>query len=94
MANKQRFPQTIVYICTYTEPLPHVAGRGKGIYRCRFDTSTGELTLLDHTPNIVNPSYLAVDPQPQYLYAGQKTNEGDDPAGSGFPRVGYPRVGR
>ena len=72
--------QVVVYVGTYTEPLPFVAGRGEGIYRCRFDLSTGELTSLDCVSNIVNPSYLAVDPQRRYLYAGQETNESEAPA--------------
>lgn len=80
MTNKQQQHQMLVYIGTYTEALPHVAGRGKGIYRCQLDLSTGALTPLDHTPNIVNPSYLVVDPTQQYLYAVQETDEGHNPA--------------
>jgi 6-phosphogluconolactonase len=80
MTDKQHPHQTFVYIGTYTKPLPHVAGRGQGIYRCHLDFSTGELTPLDHTPNIVNPSYLVADSKQRHLYAVQETNEGDNPA--------------
>ena len=76
-AQNQRF----VYIGTYTEPLPHVAGRGEGIYCCRLNSSTGELTRPSLVAgNVVNPAYLVIDSGQRYLYAIQETDEGNNPA--------------
>jgi len=65
----------LVYIGTYTRRLPHVAGRGKGIYVYQLDTPTGRLAPVGQTGEIVNPSYLLVDPQGRYLYAVQETEK-------------------
>jgi 6-phosphogluconolactonase len=72
--------ETFLYVGTYTASLPHAAGRGAGIYFIRLDPSSGELTLLDQTAGIVNPSYLAIHSSQPYLYAVQETDEGQGPA--------------
>jgi 6-phosphogluconolactonase len=56
-----------VYVGTYTH------GKGehsasKGIYTCRLDLTTGKLTVAGVTPS-VEPSFLAIDPSRQFLYA-------------------------
>ena len=55
----------IVYVGTYTT-------RGQGIYRYSMNPTTGELTLLGVTGDQLNPSFLAIDPQQRYLYAGNE----------------------
>jgi len=67
----------LVYVGTYT------SGSSKGIYVSRLNTATGALSeprLAAETPN---PSFLAVRPQGDYLYAANEvdTFEGR-PAGS------------
>jgi 6-phosphogluconolactonase len=52
----------IVYVGCYT-------ARGAGIYRYSMNATTGELTLLGVTGDVMNPSFLALDPQRRYLYA-------------------------
>jgi len=53
----------IAYIGTYTEK------SSKGIYAFRFDAATGKLTPLGLSAETVSPSYLAIHPNQQFLYA-------------------------
>jgi 6-phosphogluconolactonase len=53
----------LVYVGTYT------AGTSKGIYDYRFDPKTGQLTPIGVAAEVVNPSFLATDPQHRFLYA-------------------------
>jgi 6-phosphogluconolactonase len=55
---------TIVYIGTYTSN-----NDSKGIYICDLDQATGDLEVLGHGPQVGSPSFLAVHPTKQYLYA-------------------------
>ena len=55
------------YVGTYT------TGRSEGIYLCRLDLLTGELSLLDVFKGVENPSFLAIDPTGQYLFAVNET---------------------
>src|SRR5579859_7207003 len=41
----------------------------KGIYVFRFDATTGKATALSHTEGVCNPSYLAIAPGGNTLYA-------------------------
>jgi 6-phosphogluconolactonase len=66
---------TYLAVGTYTENLPHVAGKGTGIAVCDFDGVTGRLTAVSTTPGISNPSYLAFNPHRQTLYAVQESGE-------------------
>lgn len=54
--------QTYLLVGTYT------SGKSKGIPVFRFDTKTGDATLVDSAVT-QNPSYLAVSPNQQYVYA-------------------------
>ena len=56
--------KTIVYVGTNTR-----GNDSKGIYICDLDMSTGELELLEHGPQVESPSFLAVHPNKQLLYA-------------------------
>jgi 6-phosphogluconolactonase len=57
-----------VYFGTYT------GGRSKGIYVSRLDAS-GHLTDPELATTTANPTFLAVDPRHQYLYAANEINE-------------------
>ncbi len=61
--------QAIVFVGTYTQKLGHVDGKASGIYTCRMDWKTGELTVVDSVGGIANPSFLTVSPDKKYLYA-------------------------
>lgn len=55
----------MMYVGTYT-------ARGQGIYRYSVNATTGELTLLNVIGDLLNPSFLAIDPQQRFLYAGNE----------------------
>lgn len=56
-------PRNLVFVGTYTEPIRFgtgqvVDGKGKGIYSCKFDPESGQLSPHRMTANVRNPSYL------------------------------------
>jgi 6-phosphogluconolactonase len=53
----------LVYVGTYTGP------QSKGIYALRFDPASGKSTPLGLMAEATNPSFLAIAPSRQYLYA-------------------------
>ncbi len=61
--------ESIVFIGTYTKDMGWVKGKAKGIYTCRMNNQTGELTVLDVTSDIQNPSFLTISPDKKFLYA-------------------------
>lgn len=65
-----------VYIGTYTNTLPHVVGKGKGIYRFRFNPANGSLIERKLVANVANPTYLAINPSQNFLYAVSETDSG------------------
>lgn len=56
----------MVFIGTYTE---HEGSQSKGIYVYRMNLSTGELTFEWEVKGVLNPSFLAVHPTKNFLYA-------------------------
>lgn len=60
----------VVYIGTYTRET------SEGIYMCRFDASTGELTPVELAAKTTDPSFLTIHPDRQYLYAVNETKDG------------------
>ncbi len=66
---------TIVYVGTYTQVLPHVQGSADGVYVYQFDAATGALTYRSVGTGVVNPSFVTVDPQRSVLYAVQEIGE-------------------
>lgn len=75
---------TFLAIGTYTETLPHVAGKGAGIYSGHFDEGTGRLSAIRAAANSTNPSYLAYCAQRQTLYAVQETSQAETSAVAAF----------
>lgn len=69
-----RADQYRVYIGTYT------AGDSisKGVYTCELDTETGKLTEPKLAAALINPSFLAVHPTGEFLYAADQIIEGPD----------------
>lgn len=59
----------LVYVGTYT-----VRG-SEGIYAFRFDVHTGRLAPLGLAAKTANPSFLAVDPARQFLYAVNEVSD-------------------
>ena len=70
---------TLVYIGTYTKG----NGKAEGIYVYEFDPSDGALTHRHTVRGPVNPSFLALDPSQQYLYAVSEIQDSEGRAGGG-----------
>jgi 6-phosphogluconolactonase len=66
---KNATEQPIVFVGTYTKNMGWVNGKATGIYTCRMNPATGELTVVDSTKDIQNPSFLTISPDKKYLYA-------------------------
>ncbi len=71
----------LVYVGTYTKGEPHVKGQAEGIYQMVMDTRSGDLEMLGVTIDAVNPSFVAVHPNGQYLYAVNEVGTDVAPAG-------------
>jgi 6-phosphogluconolactonase len=73
----RQIDELTLYVGTYT------SGKSQGIYLYRMNPSTGELRHFSTVKGVVNPSFLAIDPQRRHLYA---VNEVEDfnrqPAGA------------
>ncbi len=67
----------LVYIGTYT------GEKSQGIYAYRFDADSGQLTSLGLAAEAVNPSFLAVDPTHQFLYAVNELGDYGGPNSGG-----------
>jgi len=61
--------EVMFYVGTYT------TGKSKGIYRCTFSPSTGNISMEGFTEGIVNPSFLTIAPDNKYLYAVSETDK-------------------
>ncbi|WP_064196934.1 MULTISPECIES: lactonase family protein [Emticicia] len=66
----QTFAQkkTLMFIGSYTDGKPN-----NGIYVYELNKKNGEIRLLSHGENLVNPSFLNVSPDGKYLYSCTET---------------------
>ncbi|MDR5733972.1 lactonase family protein [Caballeronia sp. LZ025] len=75
---KQLGKEALLVVGTYTLPMPHVNGEGKGIYVLGFDTATGKLRERS-VQAAVNPSYVALSADRKRLYAVREVDAKDGP---------------
>jgi 6-phosphogluconolactonase len=73
--------QTTIIIGSYTEPMPHVMGRGEGISVLRIDAGTGSITPVSTCRELRNPTYMALCRDSRMLYAVEEL-DGKDGAGA------------
>jgi 6-phosphogluconolactonase len=66
----------LVYVGTYTEKEANVSGKAEGIYIYELNLTTGELSYISTSPRTMNPSYIAIHPNHQWLYAVNEFGEG------------------
>ena len=88
-------PDFTVYVGAYTRRGVNPSGKAEGIYVYRLSAATGALEPAGVAPGIANPSFLAVDPAGQYLYAvNEEMDYGGQPGGalSAFTIGGQPGV--
>ena len=72
----------MLYIGTYTRWEAHVDGHGEGIYVYRFDPATGQLHHRSTLSDVVNPSFLAIEPRGKYLYAVNELTREEEGSGT------------
>lgn len=68
--------QQLFLVGCYTHP--SMSGKGKGIYTCALEPSTGKLSLLETLP-LTNPSYLIFDKNKEYLFAVEESGRDLNP---------------
>ncbi len=68
----------LLAVGTYTQPMPHVNGQGKGIHLLRFYPQEGRLEPVSVTEDIRNPSYLTVTSS-GLLYSVRELDAAEDP---------------
>ena len=68
----------VLFIGTYTLKESHVDGKAEGVYVYEMDKETGELRYVSTSEPTISPSYLAVHPNRQWLYAVNEFNGGDE----------------
>ena len=78
MAEQNR-EEMLVYVGTYTGKEDQ--DQGEGIYVYRMHPSSGALEFASSVSDIVNPSFLAIDPQKRRLYAVNEVDGFEDSAG-------------
>ena len=61
--------EMLVFIGTYTGP------KSKGIYRCEMDLTSGKLSEPQLAAEVASPSFLAIHPTNQFLYAVGELDE-------------------
>jgi len=63
------------YVGTYTSE------GAEGIYLCKLDQKTGDISLINTFSGMDNPSFLRLSPDNNYLYAVSETAKGDGKTG-------------
>ena len=71
---------TTIFVGTYTES---EGSQSEGIYVYRMETSSGQLTFDSVKKGIINPSFLEIHPQQNFLYAANEVDRFDDQPGGG-----------
>src|SRR5262245_37412836 len=62
---------TPIYVGTYTKP-----GGSQGIYRYKLDLETGAITGGELAATSSSPSFLAMHPSGEFLYAANEAGDG------------------
>jgi len=65
-----------LFVGTYTD------AESEGIYKLQFDTKQGKIIDSNLAAEITSPSFLAVSPKKDFLYAVQEINDFEDRAGA------------
>tara|TARA_B100000945_G_scaffold286989_1_gene258268 strand:- start:538 stop:1713 length:1176 start_codon:yes stop_codon:yes gene_type:complete len=68
----------LVYVGTYTGP------KSQGIYTFRIDRKSGKLTAVNQPAKTSNPSFVAIHPSGNYLYAVNEDAEFNGEKGGGI----------
>jgi 6-phosphogluconolactonase len=80
--------EQLVFVGTYTRPVPNAQARSEGIYVYRLDTQTGALTLVASALGHDNPAYLTLSADGRFLYSVAEMSEGVVKAFAVNPQTG------
>jgi len=75
----QNNSKIFLFVGTYTEGKPDL-----GIYVYEFNSKSGQLKLRSNAENIINPSFLTITPNGQFLYACTDTKLPNDGSVTAF----------
>ncbi|GAB0114224.1 lactonase family protein [Acidisoma sp. C75] len=70
----------LLIIGTYTDRLPHVAGRGRGVEVLGFDSRTGAITPGGAVDGLRNPTWVVANAQATRLYAIEEVSAAEGAA--------------
>ncbi|WP_420385301.1 lactonase family protein [Roseivirga sp.] len=75
---KQESNEAIFFVGTYTKKEGHVDGQGEGVYVYSMNKNTGAISYKATSDVVISPSYLAVHPDGQHVYAVNEYDGGED----------------
>lgn len=77
---RDRAPEMLLFVGSYTHSLSHVEATGAGISVIRLDPDTADFRVVFTCPDLRNPSYLALSADGRRLYAVEELMEADGAA--------------
>ncbi|GHE51162.1 lactonase family protein [Roseivirga thermotolerans] len=75
---KPETDEAILFVGTYTKKEGHVDGQGEGVYVYSMNKKTGAIAYKSTSERVISPSYLAVHPSGNYVYAVNEFDGGED----------------
>jgi len=75
---KPETDEAIFFVGTYTKKEGHVDGQGEGVYVYSMNKKTGAISYKATSDPVISPSYLAVHPDGQHVYAVNEYDGGED----------------
>lgn len=75
---KPETDEAIFFVGTYTKKEGHVDGQVEGVYVYSMNKKTGAISYKTTSDPVISPSYLAVHPDGQHVYAVNEYDGGED----------------
>ena len=72
-ASQQESTMEHILVGTYTKKEGHVDGKADGIYHFSFNPANGDLKLANTTKGVINPSFLTIHSDQQWVYVANET---------------------
>ncbi|MCZ6634053.1 MAG: lactonase family protein [bacterium] len=83
--------EQFVFVGTYTRKEAPDLGVSEGVYVYRLDLDTGALEHVSTAAGVPDPSYVALDPSGEHLYAANELNEYDGVPGGAVSAFAFDR---
>lgn len=75
---KPETDEAIFFVGTYTKKEGHVDGQGEGVYVYSMNKKTGAISYKATSDAVISPSYVAVHPDGEHVYAVNEYDGGED----------------